>query len=105
MRRHQGKLEHVFNYYTRIIICCWHLAPLILLKEYFQDGLKYLLCSTEWIKIFYKGICGNILMVWSRSFMISMHHKVTETANSQRQTIKPTYFIIRLSIEYTGIYR
>ena len=36
--------------------------------------------------------------------MISTRHKVTETANSQRLTLKPTYFIIWLSIEYKGIY-
>ena len=31
--------------------------------------------------------------------MISTHHKVTETANSQNQTIKPAYFIIWLQVE------
>ena len=43
-------------------------------------------------------------MVWSRLFIISTHHKVTEKANSQRQLIKPVYFIKWLSIEYKGIY-
>ena len=37
-------------------------------------------------------------MVWSRHFIISMRHKVTETANSQNQTIKPAYFIIWLQV-------
>ena len=35
--------------------------------------------------------------------MISKRHKVTETAKSQRQTVKPAYFIIWLSIDYKGI--
>ena len=60
--------------------------------------------STEWIEACYKCVCGNILMVWSCLFMIRTHHKVTETANPQWQTIKPAYFIIWLSIEYKGIY-
>ena len=34
--------------------------------------------------------------------MISTHHKVTETANSHTQTIKPAYFIIWLCIEYNA---
>ena len=34
--------------------------------------------------------------------MISLPHKVMETANSQRQTINHAYFIIWSSIEYKG---
>ena len=35
-------------------------------------------------------------------YIISNWHKVMETANSQRQAIKPAYFIIWLSIEDNG---
>ena len=35
--------------------------------------LKHSPCSTEWIDIYYKHTCGNIIILWNRSFrMISM---------------------------------
>ena len=48
------------------IVCCRCLTPPIP----FQDGLKYSPCSTEWIDVPYKHICGNTLTVRSHSFMM-----------------------------------
>ena len=53
------------------ILCHWLLAPSMPLK----CGLKYSHCSTEWIDVYYKHICGNILMLWNRLFMISTRDK------------------------------
>ena len=50
------------------IVCHWLLPPLMPL----QCGLKYSPCSTEWIDVYYKHICGNTSILWNRSFMISM---------------------------------
>ena len=69
-----------------------------------EGGLKYSPCSTEWIEVYYKRTCENILVIWSHLFMISTCHKVMEPTNYQKQTIKPTYFIVWLSIEYKSIY-
>ena len=54
---------------TRKIVCHWLLAPPMPL----QCGLKHSPCSTELIYVYYKHICGNIIILWNRSFhMISM---------------------------------
>ena len=82
------------------IICCQRLAPPVS----FYNGWKYSPCCTEWIDVFYNRICGNILMVWSRSSMISMHHKVAETANSQKQTKARLLYYMVTTIEYKCIY-
>ena len=51
------------------IVCHWLLAPPMQL----QSGLKHSPCSTEWIDVYYKHTCGNIIILWNRSFhMISM---------------------------------
>ena len=63
---HQGKLEHVFNYGDLEN----HMLSVSRTSNFILRWLKYSPCSTEWIELFYKHICGNILMVWSRSFMI-----------------------------------
>ena len=52
---------------TGKIVCHWFLAPPMSL----QSGLKYSPYSTEWIDVYYKNICGNISILWNRSFMIS----------------------------------
>ena len=66
------------------IVCHWLLAPPMPL----QCGLKYSPCSTEWIDVYYKHICGNILILWNRLFMISTRDKNPcrlETVNSLKQ--------------------
>ena len=51
------------------ILCHWLLAPPMSL----QCGLKHSPCSTEWIDVYYKYTCGNIIILWNLSFrMISM---------------------------------
>ena len=49
------------------IICHWLLVPPMPL----QCSLKYSPCSTEWIDVYYKHICGNILILLNHLFMIS----------------------------------
>ena len=51
------------------IVCHWLLPPLMPL----QFGLKYSPCCIDWIDVYYKHICENILILWNRSFMISTH--------------------------------
>ena len=66
--------KHVYNYtVTWKIVRHWLLAPSIPL----QSGLKHSPCSTEWIDVYYKHTCGNIIILWYRSFrMISMRDKI-----------------------------
>ena len=50
------------------IVCHWLLAPPMPL----QSDLQHSPCSTEWIDVYNKHTCGNIIL-WNRSFhMISM---------------------------------
>ena len=49
------------------IVCHWLLPPL----KPLQCGLKYSPCSTKWIDVYYKHICGNISILWNCLFMIS----------------------------------
>ena len=46
------------------IVCYWLLAPPMPL----QCGLKHSPCSTEWIDVYYKHTCGNIIILWNRPF-------------------------------------
>ena len=59
------------NIVTWKIVYHWLLAPRMPL----QYGFKYLPCSTEWIDVYYKHICGNVLILWNRLFMISTRDK------------------------------
>ena len=59
--------KYVYNYSDLEIACHWLLAPPMLL----QCGLNYSPSSTEWINVYDKHICGNILILWNRLFMIS----------------------------------
>ena len=64
------------------------------LQFYFEDGLKYSPCSTEWIDVHYKRICGNTLMVRNSSFMMKAYAQGDmEMAYTQKPTIKPACFI------------
>ena len=89
--------KHVYNTVTwKIAYHCLLAPPLPL-----QCGLKYSPCSTEWTDVYYKHICGNILILWNSLFMISMRDKNPcrlETANSLKQAMNPAYFIIRLQV-------
>ena len=56
------------------ILCHWLLAPPMSL----QCGLKHSPWSTEWIDVYYKYTCGNIIILWNLSFRtISM--RITES--------------------------
>ena len=79
------------------IVCYWFLAPPMSL----QCGLKYSLCSTEWIDVYYKNIRGNTSILWNCSFMIAratQHPCQLETAKSLKQAMNPAYFILRLQV-------
>ena len=39
--------------------------------SHLQCGLKYSPCSTEWIDVYCKLICGNVSILWNRLLMIS----------------------------------
>ena len=80
------------------ILCHWLLEPSMPL----QCSLKYSPCPTEWINVYYKHICGDILMLWNRLFMISTRDKKNpcrlETANSLKEAMNSAYFILRLQV-------
>ena len=78
------------------IVCHWLLAPPLPL----QCRVKYSPCCTEWIDVYYKHICGNILILWNRLFMISTRDNNPcrlETVSTLKQAMNPAYFIIRLT--------
>ena len=97
----------MFTTVTWKIICSRCIAPPIL----FQDGLKYSPCSTEWIDVHHKRICGNILTVRGRSFMMNsmLHHIMAPRGDGNSLHSKtdnkacPLYYMFA-SIEYKGIY-
>ena len=82
------------------IVCHWFLAPPMPL----QCGLKYSPCSSEWIDVYCKHNCGNVLILWNRLFVISTRDKESmplvgvETANSLKQAMNPAYFIVWLQV-------
>ena len=64
-----------------IFFACVYAKKICMLLSW---GLKYSRCSTDWIGIYYKHICGNILILWDHSFMVSMHDtKSMPIGNSQ----------------------
>ena len=90
-------LRNCLQLVTWKIVCHW-LLPLLMLL---QCVLKYLPCSAEWIDVYYKHICGNISILWNRSFMIAratQHPCRLQTAKSLKQAMNPAYFIIRLQV-------
>ena len=61
------------------IVCYWFLAPLMPLHY----GLNYSPCSTEWIDVHYKHICGNVLILWNHLFISMSDKKSIPIGNSQ----------------------
>ena len=83
---------------TWTIVCHWLLPPLMPL----QFGLKYSPCSTEWIDVYYKHICGNTSILWNRLFMISMRD-ATSMPIGNSQLSKTSYESCLLHYTVTSI--
>ena len=76
-------------------VCHWLLAPPLLL----QCGLKYSPCSTEWIDVYYKHICGNIL----EPFIRDKHARLKSMPIGNSQLSKTGYESYLLHYMVTSI--
>ena len=61
------------------IVCCLHLVPPMPLYYGLEDSS----CSTEWINVYYKHICGKFWMVLSLLLMNSSYAHNRNHGNSQ----------------------